>query len=359
MRQIGEEILGAIQEVLEDCSYIGGRWIKDFEEDFARYCETTHGCATSSGTAALHLALMAEGIKPGDEVVTTPYTFIATAEAISYVGATPVFVDIVPGSYTIDPGQIETVITEKTKAVIPVHLYGQPADLDPIRALAKRYGLKIIEDACQAHGATYHGRRIGSMGNLTCFSFYPSKNLGALGDAGAVVTNNPEAVEQIRMLRDHGQRGRYLHEVEGLNARMDSIQAAVLLVKLRYLEEWNKARQRHARLYGQLLRDIEEVITPEVMGHTTHVYYLYTIRAKERDRLREFLLRRDVMTGVYYALPLHLQPAYRHLGYKEGDFPVAEACAKEALSLPMYPELAEDQVAYIAEGIREFYRGKH
>jgi dTDP-4-amino-4,6-dideoxygalactose transaminase len=358
MRQIGGEILGAIQEVLKECSYVGGRWIKDFEADFARYCEATHACATASGTAALHLALMTEGITSGDDVLTTPYTFIATAEAISYVGATPVFVDILPGPCTIDPEKIGGAMTEKTKAVIPVHLYGQPADMNPIEKFAKRYGLKIIEDACQAHGARYHGHRLGSLGHMTCFSFYPSKNLGALGDAGAVVTDNAAAVEKVRMLRDHGQKGRHLHEMEGLNARMDSIQAAVLLIKLRYLEEWNKARQKHAGLYDELLGGIEEVRTPEVMGYATHAYYLYTIRARERDRLREFLLQREIMTGVYYPLPLHLQPAYRHLGYKRGDFPVAEACAEEVLALPMYPELTEEQLVSIAESIREFYQGK-
>lgn len=357
MHQIGGEILGAVHEVLKECSYIGGKWVKDFEEDFAQYCDARYACATASGTAALHLALMAEGITTGDEVITTPYTFIATAEAISLVGARPVFADILSESYTIDPGKVEQAMTGKTKAILPVHLYGHPADMDPIRELATRRGLKIIEDACQAHGARYRGHRIGSLGHTTCFSFYPSKNLGAMGDAGAVVTNSLATAEQIRMLRDHGQRGRYLHEVAGLNARMDSIQAAVLSVKLRYLEEWNRARQRHAGLYDQLLNGIEGVRTPEVMGYATHAYCLYTIRAERRDRLREFLRRREVMTGIYYPRPLHLQPAYRHLGYGEGDFPVAESCAKEVLSLPMYPELAEDQILYIAESIREFYRG--
>ncbi|MFQ5881334.1 MAG: DegT/DnrJ/EryC1/StrS family aminotransferase [Candidatus Methylomirabilales bacterium] len=357
-RQLEGEVQRAIGDVLADCHYVKGVWIEKFEESFAQYCGVEYACAVSSGTAALHLALLAAQIQPGDEVVTTPYTFIATAEAISYVGAKPVFADILPGPFTIDPEKIRTVITKNTKAIIPVDLYGQPADIDALQEVADMFNLTMLEDACQAPGAEYKGSRVGGRSHLTCFSFYPSKNLGALGDAGAVVTNDPRAVEQIRMRRDHGQKEEHIHEIEGLNARMDSIQAAVLLVKLRYLDQWNEMRRKHAQQYDELLGNIEEVTTPEVMRYANPVYSLYTIRVRDRDRLREYLHQREIMTGVYYPVPLHLQPAYRYLGYKEHDFPLAEACAKEVLSLPMYPELTQDQIAHIAESTREFYQGK-
>jgi dTDP-4-amino-4,6-dideoxygalactose transaminase len=291
-------------------------------------------------------------------VITSPYTFIATTEAITWVGARPVFVDILPGPFTIDPQKIEQAMSRKTRAILPVDLFGQPADLDAIEEIARRHRLKVVEDACQSTGAEYRGHRLGRSSNLTCFSFYPSKNLGALGDAGAVATNDLKAVEQVRMRRDHGQTGPYIHEVEGLNARMDSIQAAVLLVKLRYLDQWNAARRRHARKYDELLSDIEAVTTPPVMEYAAPVYTLYTIRARDRDRLQAYLRERGVMAGVYYPIPLHMQPAYQYLGYKEGDFPVAEAAAQETLSLPMYPELTEDEISYVGESIRAFYHGK-
>ncbi|HEY9817598.1 MAG TPA: DegT/DnrJ/EryC1/StrS family aminotransferase, partial [Candidatus Obscuribacterales bacterium] len=335
-RQLGGEIQRAIAEVLADCNFVKGKWIEQFEESFARYCGVTHASAVSSGTAALQLALLAAGVGKGDEVITSPYTFIATAEAITCVGARPVFVDILPGPFTIDPQRIEKVITERTRAIIPVDLFGQPANLDSLGQIAQVHHLTVIEDACQATGAEYKGCRIGSVSHLTCCSFYPSKNLGALGDAGAVVTKDLKAAEQIRMLRDHGQTGPYIHEREGFNARMDSIQAAVLLVKLQYVDEWNARRRKHARQYDELLSDIESVTTPPILQDAIPVYAHYTIRARERDRLQVYLRQRGIGTGVYYPVPLHLQPAYQYLGYKEHDFPVAEAAAREVLSLPMY-----------------------
>jgi dTDP-4-amino-4,6-dideoxygalactose transaminase len=343
-RQLEGEIQRAIAEILADCHFVKGISIEKFEEAFARYCEVDYASAVSSGTAALQLALLAAGVGEGDEVVTSPYTFIATAEAITCVGAKPVFVDILPGPFTLDPQKIEEVITENTKAVIPVDLYGQSADLEAIEQIAT--------------GAEYKGRRLGSVSHLTCFSFYPSKNLGALGDAGAVVTQDLKAVEQIRIRRDHGQTGPYIHETEGLNARMDSIQAAVLLVKLQYVDGWNATRRKHARQYDELLRDIEPVTTPPIMEYANSVFALYTIRAKDRDRLQVYLRQRGIGTGVYYPVPLHLQPAYQYLGYKEYDFPVTETAARETLSLPMYPELSEDEITRVAEGIRDFYQGK-
>ena len=351
------EIQNAIAEVLADCQFVKGIWIERFEDAFARYCGVAHASAVASGTAALQVALLAAGVGEGDEVITSPYTFIATAEAITCVGAKPVFADILPGPFTIDPHKIERVTSPRTRAIIPVDLFGQPADLGAIGELAQLHRLTVIEDACQATGAEYQGSRLGSRSHLTCFSFYPSKNLGALGDAGAVVSNDLKAMEHVRIRRDHGQTGPYIHEVEGLNARMDSIQAAVLLVKLRYLDQWNATRRKHARHYDELLGDIEAVTTPPIMEYATPVYALYTIRARDRDRLREHLREREIMTGVYYPTPLHLQPAYQFLDYKEHDFPVAETAAREVLSLPLYPELLEDEINRVAEGIRSFYRG--
>lgn len=356
-RQLEGEIRRAIADVLADSHFVKGIWIERFEEVFARYCGVAHAGAVASGTAALQLALLAAGVGEGDEVITSPYTFIATAEAITSVGAKPVFADILPGPFTIDPQRIEGVITKKTRAIIPVDLFGQAADLDAIGELAHVRRLTVVEDACQATGAEYRGSRLGSRSHLTCFSFYPSKNLGALGDAGAVVTEDLKAMEHVRMRRDHGQAGPYIHEVEGLNARMDSIQAAVLLVKLRYLDQWNATRRKHARQYDALLSDIEAVTTPPIMEYATPVYALYTIRARDRDRLQLYLRERGIMTGVYYPIPLHLQPAYKSLGYKEGDFPVTERASQEVLSLPVYPELSEDEINQVAEGLRDFYRG--
>lgn len=356
-RQLEGEIRRAIADVLADSHFVKGIWIERFEEVFARYCGVAHAGAVASGTAALQLALLAAGVGEGDEVITTPYTFIATAEAITSVGAKPVFADILPGPFTIDPQRIEGVITKKSRAIIPVDLFGQAADLDAIGELAHVRRLTVVEDACQATGAEYRGSRLGSRSHLTCFSFYPSKNLGALGDAGAVVTEDLKAMEHVRTRRDHGQTGPYIHEVEGLNARMDSIQAAVLLVKLRYLDQWNTTRRKHARQYDALLRDIEAVTTPPIMEYSTPVYALYTIRARDRDRLQLYLRERGIMTGVYYPIPLHLQPAYKSLGYKEGDFPVTERASQEVLSLPVYPELSEDEINQVAEGLRDFYRG--
>ena len=357
-RQLEREIQRAIGEVLADCHYVRGKWIEQFEEAFAQYCGGAYASAVSSGTAALHLALLATGVEPEDEVVTSPYTFIATTEAITAAGARPVFADIHPGALTIDPEKIEGVVTRRTKSIVPVDLYGQPADLDAIREVARVHSLTVIEDACQAAGAQYKGRPIGGTSHLTCYSFYPSKTLGALGDAGAVVTSDLKAAEHVRLRRDHGQTEPGVHEVEGYNARMDSIQAAVLLVKLQHLSRWNDARRRHAGQYDELLTDVEGVQIPAVMEYANPVYALYTIRVRHRDRLQAHLRQRGISTGVYYPIPLHLQPAYRYLGYKEGDFPVAEAAAQESLSLPMYPELSAGEISHVAESVREFYQGK-
>ena len=281
---------------------------------------------------------------------------LATTEAISQAGARFDFVDIDPRTYNIDADTVAAAVTPRTRAIVPVHLFGQSAEMAPILAAAGRVVATVIEDACQATGAEYEGCRLGSMSRLTCFSFYPSKNLGALGDAGAVVAKDLKTVEHIRLRRDHGQTGPYVHETEGLNARMDSIQAAVLLVKLRHLDEWNATRRKHGRHYDGLLRDVEQVVTPPIMEYANPVYALYTIRARERDRLQVYLRQRGIGTGVYYPIPLHLQPAYQYLGYKEHDFPVAETAAREVLSLPMYAELREDEINRVVEGIRDFYR---
>jgi dTDP-4-amino-4,6-dideoxygalactose transaminase len=358
MRYLEAEILEAIGEVLTDGRYVRGAWIEQFERAFAEYCTAADAAAVSSGSAALQLALWAAGVGAGDEVVTSPYTFAATAGAITAAGARPVFADIRSESFTLDPEKVEGVMTRRTKAIIPVDLYGQPADLDAFLELAKAYDLTVVEDACQAVGAEYKGSRVGSKSHLTCYSFYPAKPLGALGDAGAIVSNDTMAMEHVRMQRDHGQRHPYVHEIGGINARMDSIQAAALLVKLRHLDRWITARRKHAGLYNELLREVEAVAIPYVMEYVVSVYALYTIRAQDRDGLRAFLHQRGIATGVYYPIPLHLQPAYRHLGYKENDFPMAEAAAREVLSLPMYPELSEDEIRYIAESIHMFYRGK-
>ncbi len=339
----------AIREVIQSGAFAGGPFVARFEEEFAAFCATQFALGLGSGTEALWLSLLALGVGPGDEVITSPMTFMATAEAITYCGAKPVFVDIEEDTYTLDPALIEKAITPRTRAVIPVHLFGQMADMDPILEVARRRGLAVIEDACQAHGAEYQGRKAGALGAAGCFSFYPGKNLGAFGEAGAVVTNRTDLKTKIQMLRDHGQEKKYHHALIGWNARMDGIQAAVLMIKLRRLAAGNEARRGHARHYDRLLAAADQVVRPREAKHRIHVYHLYVVRVKARDRILESLGQRGIGCGIHYPIPVHLQEAYRSLGYSVGAFPVAERCAKEFLSLPIFPELAAEQVEFVAK----------
>jgi dTDP-4-amino-4,6-dideoxygalactose transaminase len=350
-RALKPEIDAAVLRVLENAQFILGPAVAAFERDFAAYCHTTEAVGVNSGTSALHLALLAAGVGPGDEVITVPYTFVATVAAIEYSGATPVFVDVEPEYWTMDPAQIERAITPKTKAIIPVHLYGQPADMDPILEIARRRNLKVIEDACQAHGSEYKGRRCGSMGDLGCFSFYPGKNLGAYGEGGAVVTNDAALAAHVRLLRAWGEEVRYEHKYRAFNYRMDGVQGAVLGVKLRHLEAWTEARRRHAAEYARQLADTPAVAPVERPG-TRHVYHVYVVRLPQRDAWRARLGEAGVQTGVHYPIPVHLQPAYRDLGYAAGDFPVSERAAAEVLSLPIFPELTGEQIAAVAALLR-------
>jgi dTDP-4-amino-4,6-dideoxygalactose transaminase len=348
-----DEINRAIQDVIDRGAFAGGPFVVDFESDFASYCDASHAIGVGSGTEALWLSLLAWGIGYGDEVITVPNTFMGTAEAITYCGATPVFVDVDERTYTMDPARLEEAITPKTKAVIPVHLFGQPADMDPIVAIARKHGLFVLEDACQAHGAEYKGRRAGTLGDAACFSFYPGKNLGAIGEAGAVVTQDAVLQEKVRTLRDHGQVRKYYHKVVGWNGRMDGIQAAVLRVKLRYLEKGNQLRRSHAAHYGRALAGIEEVVRPVQAPDVRHVYHIYAIRVPDRDEVMRFLAQKGIGCGVHYPVPVHLQEAYRDLGYEQGAFPVAERCAAEFVSLPMFPELTPAQVDLVVQGVQE------
>jgi dTDP-4-amino-4,6-dideoxygalactose transaminase len=348
---IKDEIDAAITRVLESSQFVLGDEVAVFEEEFAAYCGARHGIAVNSGTSALHLALLAAGIGLGYEVITVPFTFVATVAAICYTGARPVFVDIEPRSYTMDVNQLEGAITERTKAILPVHLYGQPADMDPILEIARRYGLVVIEDAAQAHGAEYKGRRVGSIGDLGCFSFYPSKNLGAYGEGGMVVTNNPEYARTIRMLRDWGQERKYHHVLKGYNYRMEGMQGAILRVKLRHLEAWTEVRRAHARRYNDFLAGSRMILPQEVPGRR-HVYHIYGIQVQDRATVQQVLKEQRISTGVHYPIPVHLLPAYTDLGYGEGDFPVSEQIADRELSLPMFAELSEEQQQNVATTLR-------
>lgn len=348
-----DEILAAIARVVDESAFAGGPYVAAFEKDFAAYCGASHCVGLASGTDALWFALLALGVGPGDEVITVPATFMATAEAITYCGARPVFVDIDPQTYTLDPRLLEQAITPRTKAIIPVHLFGQPADLDPILDLARRRGLFVIEDACQAHGADYRGHRAGSLGIAGCFSFYPGKNLGAFGEAGAVVTNDDALRRKVEMLRDHGQARKYHHDLVGWNGRMDGIQGAVLSIKLKHLERTNAARRVHAAHYHRRLAHFGQIITPYEATYARHVYHIYALRVSQRDRVLRELGERGIGCGIHYPVPVHLQAAYRQLGHQPGDFPVAERCASELLSLPMFPELTDEQVESVARTLGE------
>jgi len=348
---IKDDIDRAVAGVLESSQFVLGQEVASFEKEFAAYCGCPEAIGVNSGTSALHLALLAAGVGPGDEVVTTPFTFIATVAAIFHAGGTPVYVDIDPVSYNLDPARLEAAITLKTKALLPVHLYGQPADMDPILEIARRRGLVVIEDAAQAHGAEYKGRRAGSLADMACFSFYPGKNLGAYGEGGAVVTANPEYAKTIRLLRNWGESRRYYHDLRGFNYRMDGLQGAILRVKLRHLERWTEARRANAAAYTELLKD-SGVVTPQQMAYARHVYNVYAIRTPGRDSMAQTLAAAGVQTGIHYPLPVHLQPAYRDARYREGDFPVAERVAREVLSLPMYAELQPSQMEQVCEVVR-------
>ncbi len=352
-----EEMLGRIAAVLDGMNLTLGPNVQDFEREFATYCGVEHAVGVSDGTAALHLALRACGVGPGDEVITVAHTFMATPEAIALVGARPVFVDIDPRTYTMDVGQIEAHLTPRTRAIIPVHLYGQPADMDPIMETARRHGLWAIEDACQAHGARYKGRRSGGLGHLAAYSFYCSKNLGAYGECGMVTTNDDRLAHRLRLLRDHGSPTRYQHDIIGMNGRPDEIQAAVLRAKLPHLDGWNARRRDHAAHYAALLPGAAPVTPPHAAGYAEHVYHLYVVRAPRRDALLSYLKERGVGAGIHYPLPCHLQAGCRHLGYRPGDLPATEQAAQEVISLPMYAELAEEQQAYVVDCLREFYAG--
>ena len=352
--QIEHEVVPMLTEAMANAAFIGGPQVTGLDTEFAEFTESKFCIGVGSGTDALRFALMAAGIGDGDEAITVPNTFIATTEAISQVNATPVFVDINPDTYNIDISKIEERITDKTKAIVPVHLYGQPADMDSILQIAQKNNLAVIEDACQAHGALYKGKKAGSLGNAGCFSFYPGKNLGAFGEAGAVVTQDEEIAAKIRMIRDHGQARKYFHDVEGYNGRLDAIQAGVIRIKLKRLNDWNQARRENAKYYNELLSMIDGVTIPYEPDFSQAVYHLYVILVDDRDGLQKFLADKGVATGLHYPLALHLQKAYAHLGHKEGDFPVTENVAKKLLSLPMFPELTRDQIEYVSKSIGEF-----
>jgi dTDP-4-amino-4,6-dideoxygalactose transaminase len=358
---IKEEIQSALNKVLEQTAFAGGPFVAQFEKDFAEFCQVDHCVGVGSGTDALWLALLALGVGPGDEVITVPDTFIATAEAITYCGATPVFVDVDEKTYNMDPNKLEDYLATCTlgskprrlpKAIIPVHLFGQTADMGPILEIAQKYGLSVVEDACQAHGALYKGKPAGSMGAAGCFSFYPGKNLGAYGEAGAVTTNNAELATRMRMIRDHGQEKKYYHGCIGWNARMDGFQGAILSVKLKYLPSWNDGRRKNAELYNSLLNGSGAIITPKEMDYAKHVYHIYAIRTKNRDALIAKLGEKGVNCGIHYPVPIHLQNAYASLKLKAGSFPVAEKVASEFVSLPMFAELTEEQIRYTVGIIR-------
>jgi dTDP-4-amino-4,6-dideoxygalactose transaminase/acetyltransferase-like isoleucine patch superfamily enzyme len=348
---IKSEIQPAVNRVLDNCSYVLGAEVAAFEKDFAAFHNAASGIAVNSGTSALHLALLSAGIGPGDEVITVPFTFVATVAAVVYTGATPVFVDVDPITLTMDVNQIEASITPRTKCILPVHIHGQSADMDPIMEIARRHGLIVIEDACQAHVAEYNGRRVGSIGDMGCFSFYPGKNLGAYGEGGIVVTNDSKHDKTIRMMRDWGAESKYNHVLKGYNYRMEGIQGAILQVKLRHLEKWTEARRCHAVSYNKLLADAGVRLPVEVASNR-HVYHIYAIRVHQRDRFQNSLSSQGVQSGIHYPVPVHLQPAYADLGHKVGDFPISEAAANEVLSLPMFPELTYVQLERVAKAVK-------
>jgi dTDP-4-amino-4,6-dideoxygalactose transaminase len=354
IRSLRPELDAALGRVLDNCTFCLGPEVTEFERNFARTCGAAHCIGFNNGTSALHVALRLLGIGPGDEVITTPFTFVATSWAIAYLGARPVYVDINDTSFNLDPELVERSITSRTRAILPVHLYGQPADLAPLLKISQKHNIPLIEDAAQAHGATYHGKPVGTFGRMSCFSFYPGKNLGACGEGGAIVTNDASVDKHARSLRDHGSTRRYYHDEIGYNYRMEGIQGAVLNVKLKYLESWTRARRKVAMLYHEMLANTPLRLPSEV-GDVKSSWHLYVVRHPHRDLLKTRLDERQIGCGLHYPLALHMQKAFQHLGYKEGDFPIAEAAARECLSLPIYPELTEEQVGIVARTVREFF----
>jgi dTDP-4-amino-4,6-dideoxygalactose transaminase len=347
---IKPEIDAAIAKILESSQFVLGEEVAGFEREFAAYSGAAHGIAVNSGTSALHLAFLAAGIGPGDEVITIPHTFVATVAAIGYTGARAVYVDVDPATFTMDPAKVEAAITPRTRAIAPVHLYGHPADMDPILEVARRHKLVVVEDAAQAHGAKYSGRPVGSMGDMACFSFYPGKNLGAYGEGGLVVTGNEEYARKIRMLRDWGQDRKYHHLMAGYNYRMEGMQGAILRVKLRYLEKWTEARRSHAARYRELLADTGLGLPSEAAG-CRHVYHVYAVRTREREALMGRLNQQGIQTGIHYPVPVHLQPAYADSAFTRGSFPHSEKAADEVLSLPMYPEMTEEHIQAVSQAL--------
>jgi dTDP-4-amino-4,6-dideoxygalactose transaminase len=348
---IAAEVDEAMHRVISEADFILGKEVELFEQEFAAYCETKYAVGVDTGISALTLSLRAHGIGAGDEVITVANTFIATVSAISFTGASPVFVDVDPTTYNMDTAQLEAAITPRTKAILPVHLYGQPADMDEILAVARRHGLVVIEDACQSHGARYKGRRVGGLGDAGCFSFYPGKNLGAYGDGGMVVTNDAAIAERVRMLRNYGQSQKYHHVFMAYNCRLDTLQAAVLRVKLRKLDEWNAARESAARAYGELLKEMDNIILPRVADDRSHVYHLYVIQHPQREALLAQLREQGVSAGLHYPIPVHLQPCYEQLGVPRGSLPITEALASRVLSLPIFPEISAGQVEHVCRQI--------
>ena len=356
-RSIAAEVEEAIRNVCDNTAFILSDEMKAFEQEFAAYCGAKHGIGVANGTEALFLALKALGIGPGDEVIVPANTFIATAASVSHAGATPVFVDCDPETYCIDASKIGGAITSRTKAIMPVHLYGHPADMDAIMAIARSNGLKVIEDCAQAHGTHYKGKQVGSIGDASGFSFYPSKTLGAYGDAGMVLTNSDEVADSLKLLRDNGRTTWYEHSIIGYNSRLDGMQAAILRVKLRYLDKWVEARRSHAARYGELLSDVDGLVLPVEKPYGTHSYYVYVVRVQNRDDVMAQLKEKGCGCGIHYPVPLHLQPAYADLGGREGDLPVSEKYAKQIVSIPMFPELTREQVDEAASIIRAVVGG--
>jgi dTDP-3-amino-3,4,6-trideoxy-alpha-D-glucose transaminase len=357
-QSIRSEIDPIVSRVLEHGTYILGEEVAAFEREFAAYCGAAYGVGVGSGTAALHLALLACGIGPGDEVITVSHSAVATVAAIEMAGACPVLMDIDPPFYTINPARMDAAITSRTRAVIPVHLYGCPADLAPILKIARAKNIFVIEDCAQAHGATYRAKPVGSWGDIAAFSFYPTKNLGAYGDGGALVTNNSSLAERVRILRQYGWEERYVSSVKGLNSRLDELQAALLRVKLRHLDEWNTKRKKLANLYNALLLNNNDVVLPSAPMDGGHVYHQYVVRHAQRDNLRAFLAKKNIHTLVHYPVPIHLQPAYKNLGHLEHILPFTEQAAEQVLSLPMYPEMNEDSVEMVSKAVNEFCKGE-
>lgn len=356
-QELRSEVLEVLDKVMSSSQFILGDHVKKLEKDVAEYSNVAHGIGCANGSDAIHIALQAMGVGPGDEVITTAFTFFATGGAIVRAGATPVYVDIDPVTFNIDPEKIEEAITEKTKAIIPVHLYGQMADMERIAEIAKKHNLGVVEDAAQAIGSKHNGKSVGELGTAATYSFFPTKNLGAYGDGGMIVTNDDDVAEKCRVIRVHGSKPKYYHHVLGYNSRLDELQAAVLNVKFPHLDKWGELRREKAETYTQLLNETlgDKVVTPAIKEGNYHVFHQYTIRVEKRDELQQFLKEQGVSTMIYYPLPLHVQPVFKNLGYKEGDLPLTEKAAKEALSLPMFPELKTEQQQYVVAKIAEFY----